>query len=93
MNKTKRLKYQRLLANQKELQKITSEAYRKAQEIEGNADAEAIQIYASAYEQDPEFYSFLQTLDTYKHTIDEKSWLLLTTDNEFLNYLNSSKGK
>ena len=78
---------------QKELQKIRSEAYRRAQEIKGRADAEAIKIYASAYEQDPEFYSFLKTLETYRSTIDNKSWLLLTTDNEFLKYLKSNQGK
>ncbi|MBN2009252.1 protease modulator HflC [candidate division KSB1 bacterium] len=78
---------------EKELQKITSEAYKQAQEIEGKADAEAIKIYASAYEQDPEFYSFTRTLETYKNTVDEKTWLLLTTDNEFLKYINSTEGK
>jgi len=77
---------------EKELQKITSEAYKLAQEIKGKADAEAIKIYASAYERDPEFYSFLKTLDTYKNTIDEKSWFLLTTENDYLKYLKSAKG-
>ncbi len=72
---------------EKELQKITSQAYRKAQEIKGKADAEAIRIYASAYNKDPEFYSFLKTLDTYKHTLDESSWLILTTDSDYLKYL------
>jgi modulator of FtsH protease HflC len=78
---------------EKELQKITSEAYKRAQEIEGTADAEAIKIYASAYEQDPEFYSFTRTLETYKNTVDDKTWLILTTDNEFLKYFNSIQGK
>ena len=77
----------------KDLQKITSEAYRTAQEIKGKADAEAVKIYANAYEKDPEFYSFLKTLDTYKHTIDEKSWLILTTDNDYLKYLKTIQGK
>jgi membrane protease subunit HflC len=72
---------------EKELQRITSQAYRKAQEIKGKADAGAIRIYASAYNKDPEFYSFLKTLDTYKHTLDESSWLILTTDSDYLKYL------
>jgi len=51
---------------EKELKKITSEAYRKAQEIKGKADAEATRIYADAYSKDPEFYSFINTLEIYK---------------------------
>ena len=74
---------------EKELQRITSVAYRKAQEIKGKADAEATKIYASAYNKDPEFYSFLKTLDTYKQTLDEDSWLILSTDSDYLKYLKS----
>ena len=78
---------------EKELQRITSEAYRKAQEIKGQADAEATGIYAEAYNKDPGFYSFLKTLDTYKHTLGDGSWLILTTDSDYLKYLKSSSGK
>jgi membrane protease subunit HflC len=78
---------------EKELQKITSEAYRTAEEIKGNADAEAIQIYARAYNRDPEFYSFLQTLESYSKTIDEKSWLILSTDSDYLKYLKDINAK
>jgi membrane protease subunit HflC len=72
---------------EKELRKITSEAYRKAQEIKGKADAEATAIYAQAYNKDPEFYSFLRTLDTYRQTLDEETWLILTSNSEFYKYL------
>ncbi len=71
----------------KELKRITSEAYRTAQEIEGKADAEAIKIYAEAYSRDPEFYSFLKTLETYKETIDRNSTLILSTDSAYFEYL------
>lgn len=71
----------------KELKQITSEAYRQAQIITGKADAEAINIYAKAYSQDPGFYSFLKTLETYQTTIDEKSTLVLTTDSAYYKYL------
>jgi len=74
---------------EKELQRITSEAYRRAQEITGKADAEATKIYAGAYSKDPEFYSFLKTLDTYKGTLNEQTWLLLTSDSDFYKYLKS----
>jgi len=72
---------------EKELKLITSEAYRKAQGIKGKADAEVIGIYAAAYSQDPEFYSFLKTLDTYKRTIDEDSTIIMTTDSDYYKYL------
>jgi membrane protease subunit HflC len=76
----------------KELQQIESEAYRRAQEIKGKADAEAIKIYADAYNKDPEFYSFLKTLETYRKTIDDRTTLMLTTDNDFYEYLNGEHG-
>jgi len=72
---------------EKELKRIQSEAYRKAQEIKGKADAEATRIYAQAYSVDPEFYQFLKTLETYRTSLDSETWLLLSTDSEFLKFL------
>jgi membrane protease subunit HflC len=77
---------------EKDLKLITSEAYRRAQEIKGGADAEATLIYAESFGRDPEFYSFLQTLDIYKETMDEKSTLILSTDSDFLKYFKGYKG-
>lgn len=71
----------------RDLQQITSEAYKTAQEIKGKADAEAIKIYAQAYNVDPEFYSFMQTLEIYEQAFDETNSLVLSTDSEFLKYL------
>jgi membrane protease subunit HflC len=70
----------------RELKKITSEAYRTAQEIMGIADAEATIIYAEAYGIDPEFYSFINSLDIYAKTLQGSS-LVLSTDTDFLKYL------
>lgn len=72
---------------ERDLKEITSQAYLKAQEIKGKADAEATRIYAEAYGQDPEFYSFVKTLDTYETTIDAESTLVLTTDSDYFKYL------
>jgi membrane protease subunit HflC len=72
---------------ERDLQEITSEAYRKAQEIKGKADAEATIIYAEAYGVDPQFYSFVQTLEIYDQSLGEKNTLILSTDSEFLKYL------
>ncbi len=75
----------------KELKKITSVAYRKAQEVKGKADAESTRIYAQAYNKDPEFYSFLKTLDVYKKTMDKNSSLVLSTESDFLRYFKTLK--
>jgi membrane protease subunit HflC len=79
---------QRILGQkERDLQEITSEAYRKAQVIKGKADAEATIVYAEAYGVDPEFFSFVQTLETYEQSLDEKNTLILSTESEFLKYL------
>lgn len=75
---------------ERELKGIVSEAYRQAQEIQGKADAEATRIYAQAYGLDPEFYQFMRTLETYRTTLEKETWLILSTDSEFLKYLKSS---
>ncbi len=78
---------------EKEMKRITSEAYRKAQEIKGKADAEATRIYAQAYGIDPDFYSFTNTLDIYKETLDKESTLDLSTDSEFFKYMKGYMGE
>ncbi len=72
---------------EKELKLITSEAYRMAQGLRGKADAEAISIYASSYSKDPDFYSFLKTLETYKNTIGNDTTIILTTNGDYYKYL------
>ena len=74
----------------KELERIQSEAYEKAEQIKGNADAEAIQIYAEAHGKDPEFFAFIQTLETYRKTSNENTRLILTTDSDLYKYLKNS---
>ena len=70
-----------------DLKRIQSEAYRKAQEIKGAADAEATQLYAKALELDPEFYSFVKTLEIYSEAFDKDSSMVLSTDSDLLKYL------
>ena len=77
----------------KELKKITSQAYKKAQIIKGKADAEATKIYAEAYSRDPEFYSFINTLEIYKSSLDKETWLMLSTKSDFFKYLKKYQTK
>ena len=76
---------------EKELKRITSEAYKEAEEIKGRADGEATQIYAQALSKDPEFYTFLKTLDIYKEAMDKESSLILSTDSDFLKYFKGNQ--
>ena len=66
---------------------ILANAFKISQEISGEGDARALEIYASGYKSDPEFYNFTRTLDSYKKIIDNESKLILTTDSDFLKLL------
>jgi membrane protease subunit HflC len=72
---------------ERDLKEINSEAYRLAQIIKGKADAESTNIYASAFGLDPEFYTFLKTLEVYREAIGSDSTLVLSTDSDLLKYL------
>lgn len=72
---------------EKELRDIRSTAYRRAQEIQGAADAEATKVYGDAFGKDPEFYSFLRTLEAYRDGLNPSSTWILTTDSDFYRYL------
>ena len=71
----------------KELKRISSEAFRRSQELKGKADAEATRIYGGAFNQDPDFYGFFQTLEVYRQQKSKQTRLILTTDNDFYRYL------
>ena len=51
------------------------------------ADAEATLIYADAFGVDPEFYTFVKTLEVYSESIGNDSALVLSTDSDLLKYL------
>ena len=78
---------------ERDLKKITSEAYKIAQEVKGKADAESTKLYAKAYGVDPEFYSFIKTLEIYSDAFDKDSSLVISTDSEFFKYLKGYSGK
>jgi membrane protease subunit HflC len=72
---------------ERELKQITSEAYRRAQEIKGAADGEATKIYGDAYRVDPDFYAFMKSLETYQEAVGANSKLILSTDSDFYRFL------
>ena len=72
-------------------QVILADAYRQAQKIKGEGDAKASAIYASAYGQNPEFYSFYRSLEAYKATFRGRNDLMvLEPTGEFFQYFNKS---
>jgi membrane protease subunit HflC len=75
---------------ERDMLSASSAGYRSAQEIKGEADAKATTIYARAYGRDPELYQFLKSMETLSAGLDEKTWLILSTDSELLRYLKAS---
>jgi len=73
---------------------IIAEAYRDAQRVKGEGDAKAAAIYARAFNENPEFYSFYRSLDAYRATFKNKSdVIVLDPNSEFFKYFrNSGKG-
>lgn len=76
-----------------DLKRISSEAYRRAQELKGAADAEATRLYAGAFGSDPEFYSFVKTLEIYRESLDKESSMVLSTESDLFKYLKSYSGE
>ena len=66
---------------------LLADSYMEAEKTKGEGDAEAIKIYAQTYEKDPEFYSFVRTLEAYGNSLGEGTTLVLPGDSEFFKYL------
>jgi membrane protease subunit HflC len=80
---------QEILGNmERDLRRISSEAERRAQEIIGAADAEATGIYGESYGQDPAFYAFSKTLESYE-ALDENTTLMIDANSDFFRFLRS----
>jgi membrane protease subunit HflC len=60
--------------------------------VKGIADAKATSIYARAYGKDPELYQFLKSMETLAASLDEKTWLIISTNSQLLRYLKSDGG-
>jgi modulator of FtsH protease HflC len=72
---------------------LIAEAYREAQKVRGEGDARAASIYAAAFQQNPEFYSFYRSMEAYRTSFRGRNDLLLLEPNsEFFRYLKDSAG-
>jgi len=66
---------------------LLAESYRRAEILKGKGDAEAIKVYAEAFEEDPEFYAFVRTLEAYEKSLRKDTTVVLPADSEFFRYL------
>ena len=76
---------------ERDLKTIQSEAFRRAEEIKGLADARATAIYAGAYNQSASsrsLYSFIKSMETFERTFDTTTTVILSTKSELYKYLN-----
>src|SRR5258706_7120104 len=73
---------------------ILAEAYRDAQRVRGEGDAKSSAIYAGAFSQNPEFFSFYRSMEAYRSTFRGRNDLMLLESNsEFLRYFRDSSGR
>ncbi len=72
---------------------ILAEAYRDAQRVKGEGDAKSAGIYAQAFSQNAEFYSFYRSMEAYRSTFRGRDLMLLEPSSDFLRYLRDSQGR
>ena len=74
----------------KQREVIVAKAYRDAQIIKGEGDAKAADIYADAFNQNPEFYAFYRSLEAYRGSFKSKSDVIVVEPNsDFFKYMKS----
>ncbi|HHJ81026.1 MAG TPA: protease modulator HflC [Candidatus Tenderia electrophaga] len=72
---------------------LLAEAYRDAEQLRGQGDAMAADIYAKAYSQDAEFYAFYRSLLAYKESFKNKQdVMVIKPDTEFFRYFGDQDG-
>jgi membrane protease subunit HflC len=72
---------------------ILAEAEKQSSILRGEGDAKATAIYAAAFEQDPEFFGFVRSLEAYERFLGEESTLVLGADSELFRFLQSPQPK
>ncbi|QWF72406.1 protease modulator HflC [Methylomonas paludis] len=87
----------RIIGNKdRDINQIESTAYKQVQDIQGEADAKATEIYAAAYAQRPEaseFYRFLKSMETYRKVITADTVLVLSTNSDLFGLLKRVEAK
>lgn len=77
--------YQNTVADtDREVAQIKANAIEESETIKGEADASALEIYASGFSKDPSFYEYWRILKSYEETIDEDTIIYLDKNNSYL---------
>ena len=85
---------EQLRAEAEKIANVTiADAERRAQIMRGEGDAKAAEIYAKAYNSDPEFYAFYRSLESYRKSFEAQQGnvLVLDPNSEFFKYFDQSK--
>jgi len=73
---------------------MVAEARRQSEILRGEGDAKSIEIYANAFGQDKDFFSFYRSMQAYRKTFSEQGTsLVLSPDSEFFRYFGSKSGE
>ncbi len=77
----------------KQREVILAEAYKDAQVLKGEGDGIAAEIYANAYNKNPDFYAFYRSQEAYKKSFNNKSDIMvLDQGSDFFKYMRSLTG-
>jgi modulator of FtsH protease HflC len=72
---------------------VLAEAYREAEKVRGDGDAQAASIYSQAFTKNAEFYAFSRSLNAYKNSFgNNKDLILLDPNSEFFRYFKGVGG-
>ena len=72
---------------------LLAEAGRQSNIARGEGEAKAIEIFAAALEQNPEFYAFQRSLEAYKKFFTKNTTVILSSEAEIFQYLDNQQGK
>lgn len=73
---------------------LLANAYRDAELLRGDGDARAAAIFADAFNQNPEFFAFVRSLEAYKRSFNSSSDLMVVDpSSDFFEYLKNAEGQ
>jgi membrane protease subunit HflC len=68
-------------------------AFRDAEKLRGEGDAKSAEIYARAFGEDTEFFTFYRSLNAYKKTFSHSSMMVLDSESDFFKYFKNPAQK
>ncbi|MBI3705808.1 MAG: protease modulator HflC [Rhizobiales bacterium] len=78
----------------REVTVLVAEATSKSEQIRGEGDATRNQIFADAFNKDPDFFAFYRSMQAYEASMKHNDTrLLLKPDTNFFRYFNDPSGK